>query len=139
MSSSKIYQIKSEDQIGGFAKSFISDLKHNLVLFIGDLGAGKTTIIKALLKELGSEDIGSSPSYAIINKYIADQGPVFHIDLYRLNTAEEVFQLGIEEILYADNKCFMEWPQLIIDYIDPPYHTVKIEVLEDNSRKISML
>lgn len=132
------YSIKSEGNIDAFANQLIKDLTHPVVLFIGDLGAGKTTIIKAILKSLGSGDLGSSPSYAIINEYKSQKGPVFHIDLYRLNSAEEVFQLGFEDIIYGGNRCFIEWPQIVLDYIEMPYHILTIEVLEDKSRKISL-
>jgi len=138
VSNKKTYTIYNEDEIKPFVDELLKDLKYQVVLFIGELGAGKTTIIKQILKTLGSEDAGSSPSYAIINEYKAAVGPVFHIDLYRLNSADEVFQLGFEDIIYSGNRCFIEWPQIVIDYIDQPYHILSIEVESDKSRKISL-
>lgn len=132
------YTVKTEDEISAFVEQLLKDLEHSMILFVGDLGAGKTTIIKEILKQLGSEDTGSSPSYAIINEYKGANEPVFHIDLYRLNDAEEVFQLGFEEIIYSGRKCFIEWPQIVLDYLEPPYHILKIEVQSDNARKISL-
>ncbi len=115
-----------------------SAFSHDLILLIGDLGAGKTTFVKELVQQLGSADLASSPSYALINKYTAEK-TIYHIDLYRLDRVEDVFHLGIEEILYGDNLCLIEWPQIIIDHIDPPYHILKIEVQESGNRKITFL
>lgn len=111
-------------------------LKYPLILFVGDLGAGKTTVIKELLVQMGCHDIGSSPSYSIINEYESDLGPIYHIDLYRINSAEETFALGIEEIMYSGKPCFIEWPEIIKDYIDEDCHILKISIKENNQREI---
>ena len=116
----------------------LKEVRHKLVLFIGDLGAGKTTTIKCILKLLNCEDLGSSPSYSIINEYKANNTKIYHIDLYRLELAEEAFNLGIEDYLYSGNYCLVEWPQLIFDYLEEPYHIIKIEIQGDNSRKITL-
>ncbi|MBT8233011.1 MAG: tRNA (adenosine(37)-N6)-threonylcarbamoyltransferase complex ATPase subunit type 1 TsaE [Saprospiraceae bacterium] len=117
----------------------LENLKHKLVLFIGDLGAGKTTSIKSLLKLLKCYDVGSSPSYSIINEYASPNDTIYHIDLYRLESEQEAFSLGIEDYLYSGKYCFVEWPQIIFDYVDEPYHILKIEIDKNNSRKISLL
>jgi len=128
--------IESESKISEVSALILDALEHKLVLFIGDLGAGKTTIIKSMLEHLGSEDPGSSPSYSIINQYkIADE-IVHHIDLYRLNSADEAFQLGFEEFIYNGSFCFIEWPQIVKEFIDPPFNVITIEILENNQRKI---
>ena len=116
----------------------LENFDHKLVLFIGDLGAGKTTSIKCLLKLLNCHDLGSSPSYSIINEYASDHDKIFHIDLYRLESEHEAFRLGIEDYLYSGKYCFVEWPQIIFDYLEEPYHILKIEISENNSRKISL-
>lgn len=128
-----------ETQLNGVVKDILEYLNHKVVLFIGDLGAGKTTIIKNILKHLKCEDIGSSPSYSLINEYKSPDGPIFHIDLYRLDDAEEAFNLGIEDYLYSGNYVFVEWPQIIKEYIDDPYHIIKIEIVENNKRKIEII
>lgn len=138
MADKKTYTINSISDVKTFSQKLLNDIQYPLILFVGELGAGKTTIIKSILKELSSEDIGSSPSYALINNYKTSKGPVYHIDLYRLKSADEAFQLGIEEILYSGNYCFIEWPQIIFDYLDPPFHLLEIELMADNSRKISL-
>ena len=109
------------------------------MLFIGDLGAGKTTFIKQLLRELGSTDLASSPSFSLINEYSTKSAAVYHIDLYRLEDATDVFNLGIEEYLYGKNFCFIEWPQIILEYLEKPYHILKIDIIENNARKITLM
>lgn len=132
----KTYTYTDITELPGLVGELRADFRYDLILFIGDLGAGKTTFIKELVQQLGSEDLASSPSYALINKYSAAK-TIYHIDLYRLDSVEDVFHLGIEEILYGDNLCLVEWPQIIIDHIDPPYHILKIEVLDSGQRKIT--
>jgi tRNA threonylcarbamoyladenosine biosynthesis protein TsaE len=134
----KKYIIPSEAELPQVIKQIINDLKYSLILFIGDLGAGKTTSIKYFLKELKCEDAGSSPSYSIINEYKADNNKIYHIDLYRLEDAQEAFNLGIEDYLYSGYFCFVEWPQIIFDYLEEPYHIFKIEIQEDNSRLVTL-
>lgn len=125
----------------GDLPQLVSDLRphiqHKLLLIIGDLGAGKTTFVKELVVQLGSSDVASSPSYAIINKYAAPT-TIYHIDLYRLDSTEDVFHLGIEELLYGDNICLIEWPQIIINQIDPPYHILKIDVNLEGKRQFTL-
>ena len=132
-----IYTYKSLDDLPTMVSKVRSEFRHKILLLIGDLGAGKTTFTKELVQQLGSTDLASSPSYALINKYAADK-TIYHIDLYRLEQPEEVFHLGIEEILYGDNLCIIEWPQIIIDQIDPPFHVLKIEVLEEGERRLTL-
>lgn len=132
------YIINQIDEIDQVAKLILDDLDYKVVLFIGDLGAGKTTLIKSFLKLLNCEDFGSSPSFAIINQYKASDAPIYHIDLYRLENPEEAFHLGIEELLYSGHYCFIEWPQIIKDYLDGQYHTLTFEILQNNARRITL-
>ena len=139
MQINKSYTARGLADINGIAQDILAQIQHKLILFKGELGAGKTTLIKALMKELGSKDEGSSPSFAIINEYSSNSGRIYHLDLYRLNEAQEVFQLGIEEILYSGEFCFVEWPQIIEEFIEPPYHIISLELTENNERKISIV
>jgi len=119
------------------ASALIDELEYPLVLFIGELGAGKTTLIKEILSQMGSKDAGSSPSYSIINEYkLDDQAKLYHLDLYRLNTVEEAFALGLEDVIYSGHYCMVEWPQIVIDYLEPPYHVIQITQTEEGSREI---
>jgi tRNA threonylcarbamoyladenosine biosynthesis protein TsaE len=130
-------QLNTLDELDLVVSEIRSHMRYPLVLFVGDLGAGKTTFIKELLTQMGCHDTGSSPSYSIINQYESDDGPIYHIDLYRMNSAEETFALGIEEIIYSGRPCFLEWPEVIKDYIDEDCHILKIFIKENNQREIS--
>lgn len=98
--------------------------------FYGKMGAGKTSFIKALCRELGVADIVQSPSFSIINEYKTQAGlAVFHFDFYRIKKTEEVFDIGYEEYLYSGSWCFLEWPELIGDLL--PEDAVNIRIAED--------
>lgn len=128
--------IDSVLELDKVADAFLASQKHPLVLLRGDLGAGKTSFVKRLLQKKGCIDSISSPSYSLVNEYIiGDIGKVFHIDLYRLASAEEAFNIGLEEYLYSGYLCLVEWPQIIFDYIEEPFHIVDIEILDGNRRK----
>ena len=105
----------------------LPNLKHNILLLKGNLGAGKTTFSQFLLKNLGSTDEVSSPTYAIVNEYNSPKGKVFHFDLYRLKKIEEAYDFGIEE--YLDNAflCIIEWPEIYEEELaDLPHHEMTI-------------
>lgn len=138
MTDIKVLHVQGIQELEHAARQLVDHLKHPVILFKGELGAGKTTLIKEILKLKNSEDSGSSPSYAIINQYSTPGGPVYHIDLYRMNTAEEVFQLGVEDFLYSGNLCLIEWPQIIEDYLDMPHHLIEVSIEENNDRKITL-
>lgn len=102
-------------------------LKHSVLLLKGNLGAGKTTFTKFLLKNLGSSDEVSSPTYAIVNEYDTPKGLVYHFDLYRMKNITEVYDIGIEE--YLDNAflCIIEWPEIYEEeLIEMPHHELSI-------------
>lgn len=106
----------------------LPNLQHNILLLKGNLGAGKTTFSQFLLKNLGSTDEVSSPTYAIVNEYNSPKGKVFHFDLYRLKNIEEAYDFGIEE--YLDNAflCIIEWPEIYeTELADLPHHEMKID------------
>lgn len=103
-------------------------LQHNILLLKGNLGAGKTTFTQFLLKNLGSSDEVSSPTYAIVNEYHTPKGNVFHFDLYRMKNIYEVYDIGMEE--YLDNAflCIIEWPEIYEEELaELPHHEISIE------------
>ena len=106
----------------------LPQLQHNILLLKGNLGAGKTTFTQFLLKDLGSQDEVSSPTYAIVNEYDSPKGNVFHFDLYRMKIADEVEDIGIHE--YLDNAflCIIEWPEVYEEELAHfPHHEMSIE------------
>lgn len=90
----------------------ILPLRYPILLLKGDLGAGKTTFTKYLLQSLGCIDEISSPTYSIVNEYEYSQGKIYHFDLYRMKSIEEVLDIGMDEYLYSGNLCIIEWPEV---------------------------
>jgi tRNA threonylcarbamoyladenosine biosynthesis protein TsaE len=114
--------------------SYAGDQK--IFLFYGDMGAGKTTLIKELCKCLGIADKVTSPTFAIVNEYAGEKNNSYHFDFYRLKKQEEALDMGYEEYFYSGNYCFIEWPEKIPDLLPEAYVSVKITVLENNSRQV---
>jgi tRNA threonylcarbamoyladenosine biosynthesis protein TsaE len=112
----------------------------HIVLLDGDLGAGKTTLVQALCHALQTTELPTSPTFSLINEYSTPKGdPVYHMDMYRLNTPEEAMHIGVEDYLYSGRWCFVEWPSVIEGIVDPPFARVMIEVEGDEQRKIRIL
>lgn len=108
-----------------------------IFLFYGDMGAGKTTLIKALCGELGSTDVITSPTFSIVNEY-AGPNKIYHFDFYRLKNQSEALDIGCEEYFYSGSYCFIEWPDKIPDLLPDNYVRINIEALEDKSRKVTI-
>jgi tRNA threonylcarbamoyladenosine biosynthesis protein TsaE len=110
-----------------------------LLAFYGSMGAGKTTIIKAVCKILGAEDIVTSPTFTLVNEYRTTTGDVlYHIDFYRINKKEEALDLGIEEYFNSGSYCLMEWPELIGEILPPETVIIKITVDEKEHRVLEI-
>lgn len=111
---------------------------HRIFAFYGKMGAGKTTFIQSVCRAIGSDDVVTSPTFAIINEYRTKQkNPLFHFDFYRIKNMEEAFDLGYEDYFYSGNYCLIEWPELIEPLLPENIVAVKIEVGDDASRNIS--
>lgn len=109
-------------------EEILPQLQHNILLLKGNLGAGKTTFTQFLMKNLGTEDEVSSPTYAIVNEYHTPKGNVFHFDLYRMKNIGEVYDIGMEEYLDNAYLCIIEWPEIYEDELqDLPHHEIVIE------------
>ena len=134
-------KIQSLDHIHEAAREFIAAMGDNPVFALyGKMGAGKTTIIKALCQELGVEDVVTSPTFAVINEYRSDIAGelIYHFDFYRIKKLEEVYDMGYEDYFYSGALCFIEWPELVEELL--PGNTIKvtIEEQEDGSRRLTM-
>lgn len=112
------------------AKSLLDRFSAKTLCFQGDLGAGKTTFIQAICAELGIKDEVTSPTYSIIQEY-GNDSIVYHMDLYRLESYDQLMEIGIEEYLYSDHFCLIEWPDLILDHFND-LNIVKIEIQHQN-------
>ena len=114
----------------------ITDLK--IFLFYGNLGAGKTTLIKAFCQSLGYNGQVQSPTFSLVNTYDTENGILYHMDLYRLKSYEELQEAGIEEHLYSGDYCFIEWPQLIETRLDLNFCQLLLSVNQDMTRNIEI-
>ena len=122
------------------ARQFVEEQNDGRVLaFYGQMGAGKTTFIAAVCKALGIEEPVNSPTFAIVNEYVADNGEtVYHFDCYRLNTLRDALNIGIEEYFASGNICFIEWAENIEELL--PVDTVRVNIVveDDGSREVSV-
>lgn len=127
------------DEINQVAQKIIAQKPHKVILFHGEMGAGKTTLIKALSKTLGVADATSSPTFSLVNEYEADNGDlVYHFDVYRLNSEAEAYDMGIDEYLYSGEWCFIEWAEKIPSLIPAEHSTVTLKVGKDGKRTLTL-
>ena len=131
--------INSLDNIVQAAQEFKAAIgEHRVIAFHGEMGAGKTTFIKALCAEFGVTDNVASPTFAIINEYLANDGStIYHFDLYRMETIADLQNIGVEDYFYSGNLCLVEWPELAEPLFPSNVLDVTITVLPDKTRVIS--
>lgn len=125
-------QLKELDQVVNELKARLKESK--IFLFIGEMGAGKTTLIKEFCKSLGVEEDVNSPTYAIVNEYPSKAGLIYHFDLFRLKSTEEALDIGLENYLDSGNICLIEWPQHAMNLLEEAIQ-IEIEKIDTNSRK----
>ena len=131
--------VKNIKNLNKAAKNFLQLTRGNRIYaFYGSMGAGKTTFIKAICKELGAVDIVTSPTFTLVNEYKSSMGTsLYHIDLYRIKKPEEVYDFGIEEYFMSGSYCFIEWPELAEELLPEETLKVKISVSLDEQRIIT--
>lgn len=127
------------DNIDAFAEKLATAFIHKTVLLEGNLGAGKTTLVKAIFKALGAKDAVSSPTFGIANEVELPTETAYHLDLYRIEYPEELAQFGFEEYLYSSGFCFIEWPKIAMDYIPESHHLITLESIDATTRKITFI
>ena len=125
------YQAKTLCDLKVIATELLNEFgTHRVIAFYGEMGVGKTTLIKELCVQLGVEDIPNSPTFSIVNEYLTQKGAtLYHFDFYRIEEEEEVYDLGYEDYFYSGNYCFVEWPEKIMNLL--PENTVKVKISLD--------
>lgn len=130
--------IYSQNQIDQIAQQLLQQVRSKILCFYGEMGAGKTTLIKALVKELGGKGATNSPTFGIVNEYHSDKGEVlgYHFDFYRLEDEIEALDLGLEDYLRQDVWIFMEWPEKISSFLPDETSKITLEVEDAQTRKL---
>lgn len=133
------FAAKSIADLDAICEKLIEQFNHKVVLFYGEMGNGKTTLIKQLCKKLGVSEATSSPTFSIVNEYKTDdQKTIYHFDFYRIKDENEVLDFGYEEYLYSGNICFIEWPEKIPTMLPENVVKIHINLDENNNRVISV-
>jgi len=134
----------TEDDLDYAAREFLNAIgNHRVIAFYGGMGAGKTTFIAALCRELGVTEPVTSPTFAIVNEYApsaplsAQNTKIYHFDFYRIKRLEEAYDMGFEDYLYSGDLCFIEWPELIEDLLPEDALRVRLDVTPEGSRILS--
>ncbi|SEH97711.1 tRNA threonylcarbamoyladenosine biosynthesis protein TsaE [Paenimyroides aquimaris] len=127
----------SIDDLDYVAQQLIDNSTFKTWLFNAPMGAGKTTLIKALAKNLGVNDLANSPTFSIVNEYLGKQGKIYHFDLYRLKNEEEAYDMGLDEYFYEDAWSFVEWPELATTILPENTHQITIEIIDEHARELN--
>jgi len=133
----KTFQLREIQEV---AKAIIETAPGNQLCFYGAMGAGKTTLIKALVKELGAVDIGNSPTFGLVNEYYDAAGNllVYHFDFYRLKDETEALDMGLEDYLNSDAWVFMEWPEKIKSHLPDDAVSIFLHFVDENTRSVEL-
>lgn len=131
---------KSINDLDQISKELLKLFGNNkVILFNGEMGAGKTTLIKHLCKNLGISENTSSPTFSIVNEYKTDDNKsVYHFDFYRIEDEQEALDFGYEDYFYSNSFCFIEWAEKIPNLIPQNHIVISIEIDNDNNRIISI-
>jgi len=129
------YLCKSLEELKVLAQTLIeSHPNDRLFAFRGQMGAGKTTFIKAVCSYLGCSEPVTSPTFAIVNEYQGSAGTIYHFDFYRLKNSAEAINIGFDDYIYSNDYCLMEWPEIVEDII--PKNIVDVTICVDESTNI---
>ena len=134
----KTFHVKSIEELDKVANFLLSNFDTKLFLFKGNLGSGKTTLIKFLTKKLNAIDKAISPTFSILNVYkTIDNNELYHFDLYRIEKIDELIEIGFEDYILAGKYCFIEWAEKVEDFLEN-YVSITITPQKDNSRIIKI-
>jgi len=127
------------EELPAIAKEVIKSAKNKVLLFYGEMGVGKTTLIKEIVKQLESSDTVSSPTFSLVNEYHTVNGDkIYHFDFYRINNEYEALDIGVEEYFYSDCWCLIEWPNKVENLLPLNSVTITITASSDQLRTIEL-
>ncbi len=135
------YRLKNEQEWSKIVihlDNRLAQPNHSIVALQGDLGVGKTTFVKALMKYLGSDDLVNSPTFSIVNGYMSKRGMVYHMDLYRLESIDDLLDIGFEEYIYSGQLCIIEWPELAFPILKDSCIFISISMNEEKERIVKI-
>lgn len=128
----------TQKELPKIAKKILDSKTSKIFLFYGEMGVGKTTLIKEIVKQLGVEEISGSPSFSIVNEYKGKDDTIYHFDFYRINNLEEAYDIGLEDYLYSGDYCLIEWPEKIKELLPEDTCTIKLRKNKNGSRSLSI-
>ncbi|MEL6976754.1 MAG: tRNA (adenosine(37)-N6)-threonylcarbamoyltransferase complex ATPase subunit type 1 TsaE [Bacteroidota bacterium] len=128
------------EEIDAVTQEVLKVVQGKILCFSGDMGAGKTTLIKALVKHLGGKDQGNSPTFGLVNQYNNTSGNIlgYHFDFYRIEDEEEVFDMGFEEYLNSGNWIFVEWPNIVEGFLPSSVARITLRFIDETTRAIEI-
>lgn len=130
----KNYTLK---QLPRIAEQIIGASSNKTLLFYGSMGVGKTTLIKEIVKQLGVDDVVSSPTFSLVNEYLSRQGEtIYHFDFYRIHSEEEALDIGIEDYFDNNSWCFIEWPEKVKNLLPLNAVEIQLSLNKDETRNI---
>ena len=134
-----MYKSYSLENLSEIATAVIASVKNKTLLFYGEMGVGKTTLIKEICKQLGVLDNISSPTFSLVNEYqTKNNESIFHFDFYRIEEEEEALDMGIDDYFYNNNWCLIEWPENVENLLPLEVVEIHLSVLEDGQRNIQL-
>ena len=134
MSKKVKYGLNNIDEISQLIVDKIKTIK--TIMLRGELGSGKTTLVKSVLKKMGVNEGVTSPTFSIVNEYDFAGNIIYHFDLYRIENIEELEVIGFEDYIYSQNICFIEWPEIVLNKINIKYLDIEIRYLGEDKREI---
>ena len=126
------------NEINATALKVLNLLESKVILFRGEMGAGKTTFINALLKAMKSDDVATSPTFSIVNEYKLPNDKIYHFDFYRIESIEEAYNFGVEDYLNSNHWLLIEWPDRIEELLTENTQTITITKIDNNKRSLKL-
>lgn len=130
------YSLKNISKV---SQKIVENIKHKIIVFEGEMGSGKTTLIKSICKKINTKDDVSSPTFSLINEYKSQNSIIYHFDFYRIKNINEAYDFGANEYIDSGRLCLIEWGFKIKEMLPEQYHIIKIKKISKNLRELIFL